>query len=67
MISDIVIRFLLRSFLLCFGQDQEPACEQQDLDVARLDAGVALDDGVDGVEALAEIARDQEFATAEAQ
>src|SRR4051812_1898817 len=35
--------------------------------MARLDAGVALDDRVDRVEAFAEIAGDQHFAAAEAQ
>jgi hypothetical protein len=52
---------------MCLGQDQQPAAEQQHFDVARLDAGVAFDDRVDGVEALAEITRHQHFAATDAQ
>ena len=53
-------------FLVGLGQDQEPAAHQQHLDMAWLDAGIAFDDRVDRVETLAEITRDQHFATAEA-
>ena len=54
-------------FLVRLGEDQQPAAHEQHLDVARLDAGVALDDGIDSVEAFAEVARDQHFPTAKAQ
>ena len=47
-------------------QNQQPAAEEQNLDMARFNAGIAFDERVDCIEALAEITRDQHFATAEA-
>jgi hypothetical protein len=51
-------------FLVSLGQNQQPAAQQQHLDMARLDAGIAFDDRVDRVVALAEIARDEQLAAA---
>ena len=53
--------------LMRFGQDEQPTAQQQHFHVARLDAGIALDDRVDRVEALAEIARHQDLAATKAQ
>ena len=49
------------------GQNHQPAAHQQYFDMARLDAGIALDDRVDRIEALAEVTGYQNFAAAEAQ
>ena len=54
-------------FLVRFRQNEQPAAAKQHFQVARLDAGVALDDRVDRVETLAEVARDEHFAAAQAQ
>ena len=52
---------------VCLGQDEQPAAHQQHLNVAWLNAGIALDQRIDRVEALAEVTRDQHFTAAEAQ
>ena len=54
-------------FLMCLGENEQPALHEEHFNVARLDAGIAFDDRVDRVVALAEVTRDQHFAAAQAQ
>jgi hypothetical protein len=62
---EVLVQLVRRSVRL--GQDQQPAAQKQNFDMARFDAGIAFDDRIDRVEALAEVTGYQNFAAAEAQ